>query len=243
MIGHIVLTGQINPVRAIADRVHARKAHLLVDGVLGIGHVPVDVKAMDCDFYAAGFHKWGCGPRATAVFYVRPGLVSRLSPLFGAMDEERDGRQKPLWNANVMGKYERTGAHVDSHYYALAESLDFLSSLGVERIQRRLFSLTSRWMQRAERIPPFRAAVARDPEQCAGLVAFELSGRTIEEVRKVFSARDVLVGGTESYAGFFGIPDDKPRSLFIANAGVFTAPGDVDRLAEALEAVATGKMQ
>ena len=68
MVGQVVLTGQIMPVRPIADVVHARGAHLLVDGVLGLGHIPTDVTAMDCDFYAAGFHKWGCGPRATAVF-------------------------------------------------------------------------------------------------------------------------------------------------------------------------------
>jgi Aminotransferase class-V len=71
------------PVRPIADLVHSKGAKLLVDGVLGLGHVPTDLKAMDCDFYAAGFHKFACGPRATAVFYVRPNLVGQLPPLFG----------------------------------------------------------------------------------------------------------------------------------------------------------------
>jgi isopenicillin-N epimerase len=63
MVGQTVLTGQIMPIRAIADRVHARGEHLLVDGVLGIGQMPTDVRAMDSDFYAAGFHKLCCGPR------------------------------------------------------------------------------------------------------------------------------------------------------------------------------------
>ena len=78
MIGHVVLIGQINPVRQIADLIHSKGAKLLVDGVLGLGHIPVDVKARNCDFYAAGFHKFACGPRATAVFYVRPELVAQL---------------------------------------------------------------------------------------------------------------------------------------------------------------------
>jgi hypothetical protein len=55
-------------------------------------------------------------------------------------------------------------------------------------------------------------------------------------VREALVAGSVLVGGTESYSGFFGIPEDRPRSLFIANAGVFTSPEDVDRLADAIEA-------
>lgn len=99
MMGQVVLTGQITPVRAIAERVHARGARLLVDGVLGIGHVPTDVRAMDCDFYAAGFHKFACDPRATAVFHVRPGLVEKLPPLFGATDEDSEGRQQLLWDS------------------------------------------------------------------------------------------------------------------------------------------------
>jgi selenocysteine lyase/cysteine desulfurase len=46
MFGQVVLTGQIMPVRPIADLVHACGAHLLVDGVLGLGHVPTDVTAI-----------------------------------------------------------------------------------------------------------------------------------------------------------------------------------------------------
>jgi selenocysteine lyase/cysteine desulfurase len=76
MIGHVVLIGKINQMYAVADRVHARGATLLVDGVLGFGHEPTNVTAIDSDSYAAGFHKSGasagdCGP------YVRPDLVER----------------------------------------------------------------------------------------------------------------------------------------------------------------------
>lgn len=53
LVGQMSLTGQILPVRAIAERVHARGARLLVDGVLALGQIPTDVKTMDCDFYAA----------------------------------------------------------------------------------------------------------------------------------------------------------------------------------------------
>jgi isopenicillin-N epimerase len=241
MIGHVVLTGQINPVRAIADRVHARGAKLLVDGVLGLGHVATDIQAMDCDFYAAGFHKWGCGPRATAVFYVRPGLVERLPSIFGSATEDQQGRSVLRWNSAQMIKYESFGAHPQPHFFALGDAIDFLSSLGTERIQSRLFFLTARWMERAQRVKGFRAAVTLDPAQCAGLVAWEIDGRERARVRQALTERTVplLVGGTESYAGFFGIPDDRPRSLFIGNAGVFTTSAEVDNLAEAIEAAGT----
>jgi cysteine desulfurase/selenocysteine lyase len=243
MIGQVVLTGQINPVPAMADVTHARGARLLVDGVLAVGHVPADVRAMDCDFYAAGFHKWGCGPRATAVFYVKPELVERLPPLFGAYRETDDGRFEPRWNTPAMAKYESFGAHPAPHLRALGDAVDFLSGLGVPRIQARLFALTSRWMARAERVDGFRAAVTRDPAHCAGLVAWEIAGLPTARVREVLTKYQLLVGGTESYAGFFGIPEDRPRSLFIANAGVFTSAADVDRLADAIEEAGRERMR
>lgn len=226
MIGQVVLTGQINPVRAIADRVHARGAKLLVDGVLAVGHVATDVGVMDCDFYAAGFHKWGCGPRATAVFYVRPELVEPLAPLFSP--------QGP-----ATTKYESFGAHPDAHYFALGDAIDFLSGIGIARIQARLYYLTSRWLPRAQHVSRFRTPVTLDPAQCAGLVAWELEGLDRTRVRQVLVDRNILVGGTERYGGFFGIPETSPRSLMIANAGVFTSTADVDRLAEAIETAST----
>jgi isopenicillin-N epimerase len=238
MIGQVVLTGQINPVRAIADVVHAKGAKLLVDGVLAVGHVATDVTVMDCDFYAAGFHKWGCGPRATAVFYVRPGLAAQLPPLFGAYGEDERGQPQLRWNAPTMNKYESFGAHPDPHFIALGSAIDFLSGIGIARIQARLFALTSRWMSRAQRHSRFRAAVALDPAQCAGLVAWELEAVERSSVRELLTKRKLLVGGTESYSGFFGIPEDQPRSLFIANAGLFTAPAAVERLADAIDEAA-----
>lgn len=78
LVPQVMLYGQLMPVRAIADLVHARGGHILVDGVLAVGHVPVDVAAMDCDFFAAGFHKWGMGPRGTAAFVVRAELIPVL---------------------------------------------------------------------------------------------------------------------------------------------------------------------
>ena len=237
MFGHVVLFGQIVPVRPIADIVHARGAKLLVDGVLAIGQIPTDVKALDCDFYAAGFHKFACGPRATAVFYVRPGLVEQLPPLFGRYNTDEHGVGHPWFDSPDITKYEIFGAHPEGQFLALGGALDFLSAIGIDKIQARLYFLTSRWMRRAQEVPGFRAAVRLDPEHCAGLVGCEVTGKRAA-LREVFTARRVLVGGTENYSGFFGIPDSESRSLICPNVGLCTSPADVDRLADAIEAAA-----
>jgi isopenicillin-N epimerase len=237
MFGQVVLFGQIVPVRQIADLVHARGAKLLVDGVLAIGHIPTNVKAMDCDFYAAGFHKFACGPRATAVFYVRSGLIEQLPPLFGRYHTDEYGVGHPWFNSAEITKYEIFGAHPEGQFLALGGALDFLSAIGVEKIQARLYYLTSRWMRRAQEVTGFRAAVTLNPAHCAGLVGCEVIGKRAA-LRDIFNARRVLVGGTENYSGFFGIPENESRSLICPNVGIFTSPSDVDRLADAIEEAA-----
>jgi selenocysteine lyase/cysteine desulfurase len=196
---------------------------------------------MDCDFYSAGFHKWGCGPMATAVFYVRPGLVERLAPLFGAGRYDERRQYVSRWNAPEILKYESHGLHPTPHYLALAHSLDFLTGIGVSRIQARLFALTSRWTARARAAPGFRTAVTLAPDQCAGLVAWEPDAALRPRLQEALRARQIIWGGTEPYAGFFGIPEDAPRSLPIFNVGVFTSAADVDKVAEAFEAAAAAR--
>ncbi len=236
MIGSVVLTGQIMPVRDIADVVHRRGALLLVDGVLGLGHIPQNVVDMDCDFYAAGFHKWGCGPRATAVFYVKPGHAERLAPLFGAVGD--DGRTlTPLWASDQMTKFESFGAHPDAHFTVLGSAIDFLSEIGIDRVQARLRYLTKRWLDRANRLPRFQAAVANDPAHSAGLVAWEFNGIDREKVTTVFRRQRMLVGRTEPYAGVLNIPEGDRRALRITSAALFTSLEAVDAFADALEEV------
>ena len=134
-----------------------------------------------------------------------------------------------------MNKYEVFGAHPEGQFYALGNAIDFISGIGVDRVQARYFHLTSRWLTRAQRLPRFRAAVTLNPDHCAGLVAWELTGIAPDAVRQVLSANRVRVGRTDTYAGFFGIREDAPRFLFIANVGPFSSTADVDRLADTID--------
>jgi selenocysteine lyase/cysteine desulfurase len=93
-------------------------------------------------------------------------------------------------------------------------------------------------MTRVQGLPRFRAAVTLDPAHCAGVVAWELAGMDPNVVRKILREKRVRNGSTESYAGFFDIPEKAPRFLFIANAAPFTSVADVDRLADTIEAAA-----
>src|SRR6185295_9929956 len=78
---HVFFTsGAIQDVRALAEAAHRRGALLLVDGYQAAGQLPVDVQALDVDFYCSGGLKWLLGGTGIAFMYARPGLWASLAP-------------------------------------------------------------------------------------------------------------------------------------------------------------------
>jgi L-cysteine/cystine lyase len=96
-ISHIQFTsGLCMPVKEIAEIAHAYGAMLLVDGAQSVGHIQVDVKDLEVDFYALSGQKWLMGPTGTGSLYVSPVHAQTLLPLFrsnsGYGNEEAEKR-------------------------------------------------------------------------------------------------------------------------------------------------------
>jgi selenocysteine lyase/cysteine desulfurase len=237
MICQVPLHGQLNPVRAIADLVHARGARLLVDGALAVGHVAVDVKGMDCDYYAANLHKWGCGPSGSGILFIKRPLIASIPPLFGSV--RFDGAHPQSRAADeTMDKYESFGRHPAANVAALAALLDFVSAIGMARIEARLRYLATYWLESARDVRGFRMATFDEPEHRCSLTAWELEGRDARTVGDALRERKIYVGSSDPYAGFFGIPSDRPRELKISNTAIFTRLDELDRFVAALSRLA-----
>jgi cysteine desulfurase family protein len=71
------VTGAVQPIADLADVAHENGALLLVDGAQGVGHLKVDLGALDADAYAASGHKGLLGPQGVGLLYLRPGLEVR----------------------------------------------------------------------------------------------------------------------------------------------------------------------
>jgi isopenicillin-N epimerase len=237
MICQVPLHGQIHPVRSIADLVHAHGARLLVDGALAVGHVAVDVKAMDCDYYAANLHKWGCGPSGSGILFMKRPLVASIPPLFGSV--RFDGAHPQSRAADeTMDKYESFGQHPAANVAALSTLLDFVDAIGVPHIEARLRYLATYWLDRIRDVPGFRMATFDAPEHRCSLTAWELEGKASRAVGDALRARKIYVGSSDPYAGFFGIPYDRPRELKISNTAIFTRLDELDRFVAALSEAA-----
>ncbi|MXZ47285.1 MAG: aminotransferase class V-fold PLP-dependent enzyme [Chloroflexi bacterium] len=74
-------TGQLLPLKAIVDETHRRGGHVVVDGAQTAGHIPIDVRDTNVDFYAIPSHKWLCGPDGMGALYVREDLIPLVAPM------------------------------------------------------------------------------------------------------------------------------------------------------------------
>jgi cysteine desulfurase/selenocysteine lyase len=85
-VGHVSnALGTINPIARIIDLAHDRGAVVLIDGAQAVPHMPVDVQALDCDFYVFSSHKM-FGPTGTGVLYGRKPLLEAMPPYRGGGD-------------------------------------------------------------------------------------------------------------------------------------------------------------
>ena len=87
------------PAKELAELAHGRGAWLLLDGAQGAGHVALDMREIDCDFYSMPGQKWLLGPDGVGALYVRRELVSVLQPwkvsMRAAQEIDRTGGFEP----------------------------------------------------------------------------------------------------------------------------------------------------
>ena len=102
--------GTINPVAEIVRIAHAEGAAVLLDGSQAAYHMPVDVRAIDCDFYVATGHKL-YGPTGIGVLYGKASLLEELPPFMGGGDMIQLGHVRALdverAAAQVRGRHAR----------------------------------------------------------------------------------------------------------------------------------------
>ncbi|MBJ7599354.1 aminotransferase class V-fold PLP-dependent enzyme [Candidatus Nephthysia bennettiae] len=186
-------TGYLQDVRALAEATHKAGAFLLVDGYQTVGCVPVDVSALDVDFYVGGCLKWLSGGPGTAFAYVRPELIEKLEPRgtgwFSTADPFSFSLQELDWAPDAR-RFETGTWPVPSHYAALAALDLILDRVGVEAICYRLRHFTGRILERCESAG-VRTLTPHEPDRRCGVVTVECDRP--EEVERALLADGVVV--------------------------------------------------
>ncbi len=212
-------TGQIFPIRTIADVAHAAGAQMVVDGALSFGCIPVDVKAMDCDYYGTSLHKGVFAPTGTGFLYVRRDRIRSLWPLLGAPKAAEDD----------IRKLEYRGTAPVTALAAVHDALDLHDTLGTERMAARYRYLKERWAGRLATHPRCRLSARLEPEHSCGVETVAIQGVGLMQLQRYLYDHK----GISTWP--IGIPTFP--ALWISPYP-FTASAEVDALAEALFEVA-----
>ncbi|MBQ5835006.1 MAG: cysteine desulfurase [Bacteroidaceae bacterium] len=162
----------VNPVKRIAEMVHAHGALLLVDGAQSVPHIKVDVQELDCDFYVFSGHKV-YGPTGVGVLYGKESLLDRMPPYQGGGEMIARVTFEKTTYERLPYKFEAgTPDYVGTH--ALAVALQYVSHIGMEAIAAHEHALTQLAMERIRGIKGMQ--LYGETEDKGAVVAFNIEG-------------------------------------------------------------------
>ncbi|MEE9133429.1 MAG: cysteine desulfurase [Gemmatimonadota bacterium] len=182
--------GTINPVEEIVEAAHNVGALVLVDGAQAAPHLPLDVQALGCDFYAFSGHKM-CGPTGIGVLWGRRGLLEEMAPYQGGGEmieivELERSTYKP-----APHKFE-AGTPSIADAVGLATAMDFLTEIGLERIHEHEADLISYALHRVGSLRGLRQFGPTRDER-AGVLSFQFGEIHPHDLAQLLNDRGIAV--------------------------------------------------
>jgi cysteine desulfurase/selenocysteine lyase len=161
--------GTINPVAQMIELAHRHGIPVLIDGAQAVPHLPVDVQALDCDFYAFSAHKL-FGPSGVGVLYGKAALLDAMPPYQGGGEMISAVTFEKTFYKGLPGKFEAGTPNITG-VVGLGAALDYVSGLGLDLIGAHEQELLTYATEQLRRIPQVRLiGTAREKASVASFV-------------------------------------------------------------------------
>lgn len=224
--------GTVTPLWRIVARAHAAGVPVLVDGAQAIAHAAVDMRALDCDFYAFSGHKL-YAPMGIGVLYGKAEWLAKLPPYQGGGHMIRDVTFERTEYDAPPRKYEAGTPNVEGAV-GLAAALDYVERVGLAAIGAHEAALLDYATARVAEIDGLR--VIGTAREKGAILSFVVDGLTAQEVGSVLDRHGVAVRSGHHCAlpamRRFGV-EGTARASF----ALYNNREDVDQLVEALREV------
>lgn len=182
--------GTVNPVREIGELARAHGALLCIDGAQSIPHMPIDVRALGCDFFAFSGHKM-LGPTGIGGLYGKRQLLEHIEPfLYGGDMISEVTFEGARWN-ELPWKFE-AGTPAIAQGVGLAAAVEYLQGLGMAAVQAHEHTLVQYAM---ERLGEMRDVEIYGPaaDQRGGVVSFNLHGLHPHDMASILDQHGVAI--------------------------------------------------
>jgi len=158
-------------VGEVIELAHERGALVLLDAYQSVGSIPVDVRALDCDFLAAGVLKYLLGSAGLAFFYCRRDLVERIEPTATGWFADRNIFEMDIHDyspAPTARRFEAGTPPIPAIYAAIA-GIELMQEIGIEETEAHVRELNARLLAGLDELGA-QVVTPRVPEQRGALV-------------------------------------------------------------------------
>ena len=232
-VGHVSnALGTVLPLTRIIDLAHARNVPVLVDGAQAVPHLAVDVRALDCDFYAFSGHKL-YGPTGIGVLYGKAAHLEAMPPWQGGGDMILSVTFEKTTYNRVPHKFEAGTPHIEG-VIGLGPAIDYVAALGLDAIAAHERELLEAAVDALGGVKGLRfIGTARER---AGTVSFVLEGIHPHDIGTILDQEGIAIRTGHHCAQpvmeRFGIPASARASF-----GLYNTREEIDALAAGLRKV------
>ena len=224
------VTGTIVPVKEIIDIAHKKNIPVLVDGCQSAPHIKIDVKDLDCDFYAISCHKV-YGPTGVGILYAKQKWLEKLPPYIGGGGMISEVKKNSISYAPLPEKYE-AGTMPTAEVVAFNESIKFMQSIGIENLVNHEQELTNYALEKLKKINS--VSIIGDPKNKASVISFTIKGVHPHDIATILDEDGVAIR-----AGHHCCQILHQRLNLTATArvsfGIYNTKEDIDILCKAVE--------
>ena len=182
--------GTINPVREIGALAHAQGALFCLDGAQSIPHMPVDVRALDCDFFAFSGHKM-LGPTGIGGLYGKRPLLEQMEPFLCGGDMIREVTlEGASWN-DLPWKFE-AGTPPIAQGIGLAAAVTYLQKLDMTAVNAHEHMLVGYALEQLQQLPDVQL-YGPEADDRGGVIAFNMTDMHPHDIASILDQQGVAI--------------------------------------------------
>jgi cysteine desulfurase/selenocysteine lyase len=181
--------GTINPVKEIARLAHESGALCIIDGAQGVPHMPVDVKEIECDFYAFSGHKM-CGPTGIGCLYGRYDILEKMEPFLGGGEMINEVYPTTSNYAKPPHKFEAGTPNI-AGAVGLKAAVEYLEKIGMQNIREhesRLGDSAARRLADIDGIHIYRPA-----RNGTGVISLAIDGAHPHDISSILDSEGIAI--------------------------------------------------